>query len=151
MIQYGFFFRSFPFFSWISRYFTTYTFQTIMVYNVFQIPFKLNGSIRGLLFSIIWDIECCLLVSFNTAMIRKSRWLPFRLSDYKTRQFPKISHYVRRILYTIHSWHAILMGIYHDETVMSSTGYFATSCTLPMPNFQELNSKSEIVFNIANP
>ena len=78
-----------------------YSFQTIMVYNAFQIPFKLNGSICGLLFSIIWDIKF-LLISFDTAMIRKSRWLPFRLSDYKKRQFQKISYDVWRILYIIH-------------------------------------------------
>ena len=108
----------FPFL-WISRYFAIYTFQTILVYNVYQIPFKLNRSIRGLFFSIVWDTECCILVTFNTTMIRKSHWLPFRQSEYKTRQFPKILYYVRRILYTIHSYHAILMGIYHDKTVMS--------------------------------
>ena len=79
----------FSFLKFISRYFTKYAFQTIMVYNVFQLSFKLKESIRGKLFSIIWDTECCLLVSSqHLVTIRESLWLPFRFSDYKTRQFP---------------------------------------------------------------
>ena len=36
-----------------------------------------------------WIDECCLLVSSqHLVTIRKSLWLPFRLSDYKTRPFP---------------------------------------------------------------
>ena len=49
----------------------------------------MKGNIRGKLFSIIWDIEWYLLVSSqHLVTIRKSLWLPFRFSDYKTRQFP---------------------------------------------------------------
>ena len=54
------------------KVFFKYAFQTIMVYNVFQLSFKLKGSIRKL-FSIIWDTECCLLVSSqHLVKIRKS-------------------------------------------------------------------------------
>ena len=54
-------------------YFAKYAFQTIMVHKVFQLSFKLKGSIRGKLFSIIWDTECCLLVSSqHLVTIRKS-------------------------------------------------------------------------------
>ena len=92
--------------------------------------------------------------AFNTVTIRKSRWLPFRLSDYKTRQFPNISYYVRRILYIIHrnmqSWWEFIMIKVSCQSFIR-TGYFSTSCILPMPDFQELNSKSEIIFNNANP
>ena len=50
----------------------------------------------------------------------------------------------------IQSWWEIFMLKLACQSFIS-TGYFATSCTLPMPNFQESNSKSEIVFNLINP
>ena len=42
------------------------------------------------------------------------------------------------------------MGIYHNKTVIL-TIYKHKFCTLPLPCFQEYNSESEIVYNIANP
>ena len=151
-MQYGLFFKSFPFLYWISRYFTKYAFQTIMVYNVFQLSFKLKGSIRGKLFSIIWDTECCLLVSSqHLVTIRKSLWLPFRLSDYKTRQFP--TNFILRVFLhylfvrcnpngNLWEHNKNVRPIIYKHRVSYNQLYIATA------EFPRIKLKSEIVYNI---
>ena len=61
--------------------------------------------------------------------------------------YQHISCETRRILYII--WVFIMINLPCQSYI--STGYHATSCALPLPSFQELNSEFEIVYNIANP
>ena len=118
-----------------------------MVYNVFQPSFKLKANIRGKFFSVIWDIECCVLVSSQPLVtIKKSLWLPFRFSDYKTGQFP-----TNVILRTKDLLRYLFVSCNPDGNLIKmscqsfiSTGYHTTSCTLPLLSFQELNSNSRL-------
>ena len=118
-----------------------------MVYNVFQLSFKLKRSIRGKLFSIIWDTECCLLVSSqHLVTITKSLWFPFRFSDYKTRQFPtNVMLRAKDLLHYLFvrcnpgAWELIIIKISCQSFI--STGYHTT---LPPPSFQELNSNPRL-------
>ena len=119
-----------------------------MVCNVFQLSFKLKGSIRGKLFSIIWDTECCLLVSSqHLVTIRKSLWLPFRFSDYKTRRQPPNKFHIMCILTLfirkMQSWWEVIIIKMPCQSFIS-TGYHTTSCILPLPSFQELNSNPRL-------
>ena len=86
--------------------------------------------------------------AFNTWSRLKSH--SYCLSDsaiIKPDHSQQMSYYVRRILYNI--WEFIMIHLSCQS--FRSTGYHTTSCTLPLPSFQELNSKSKIVYNIANP
>ena len=115
MIQYGFFFRSVPFYNEYRSMFTKYTFQTIKVFSVFKILFKLIGSIRGSFFSPVFETQDAVYSSaFGTVTIIKSHWLPFRLSDYKSCQFPTnvILRAEDLVHYSFVTYIAIVMGVY---------------------------------------
>ena len=61
----------------------------------------------------------------------------------------QMSFYVRRILYTIYSKHAIAMWIYHNKNVMSIIYKHRVSPAVPC-HCRVSKTKSEIVYNIAN-
>ena len=65
------------------KVFTKYAFQTVMVYDVFKIQFKLKGSTPPKAIVIILDIEAVYPgVSLqHLVIIIRSLWLPFRLND----------------------------------------------------------------------
>ena len=80
-------------------------------------------------------------------MIWKSLWRPLRLSDCKTRQIP--TNVILRAKGLIFYQHVTCNT--NGNLSILNTGHYTTVCTLPWPCFQELNSKSGIVYKVANP
>ena len=154
VIQYGFFFRSFQFF---------HEYQGILQYIHFKLLwfimyFKYHSNWMEVYVAFSSPLFETLNVVYSSPSTRP--WLESHadcLSDSVITKPDNSQKYhimcegsCTIFIRNMQSWWEFIMIKLSCQSFIS-TGYFATSCTLPMPNFQELNSKSEIVFNIANP